>query len=304
MSPQKAAPKPIMIFDRAQHKRVQEKVMSREWVDFLYDHPVGRLLEHHVLSHPLISKLGGRLKAREGQKSIQHFIDTYQINTDEMAEPVANYRRFGDFFVRKLKAEARPIPADPHRLISPADARLLCFPLQHNLCIPVKGCSYTLETLLENRHLARQFENGYALIYRLAPVDYHRYCYIDSGSHGPHVRLKGKLHSVNPIAIETDEPIFARNYREYTLLKTDHFGAVLHMEVGALMVGKIVQNHPRGHQFKRGEEKGYFEFGGSTLIQLFMPNQIVPDEDLLTHSAEGIETLVQYGSGIGDKYIS
>lgn len=220
-----------------------------------------------------------------------------------MIHPVEHYDTFGAFFVRQLKPEARPLPESPHRLISPADGRLLCFRLNPDRYVPVKGCSYRLASLLENRALAQQFEKGYVFIYRLAPVDYHRYCYIDNGSHGPIVQLKGKLHSVNPIAIDTHMPIFAKNYREYTLLKTEHFGPVLHMEVGALMVGKVSQHHSGEHTFKRGEEKGYFEFGGSTIIQVFMPNTILPDQDLLDHSDQGIETLIQYGSGVGQKVI-
>ena len=290
---------PIILYDREQGQTCEEKVMSRDWVDFLYQHPLGRLLEHHVLSTPWVSKVGGYLKAQQGPQSIQAFIQDYSINTEEMAEPVSHYARFGDFFTRRLKAEARPLPLNPQRLISPADGRLLCYPITQHQYIPVKGARYPLSTLLENRSLAQQFENGYVLIYRLAPVDYHRYCYIDAGSHGPHVRLKGKLHSVNPVAIDTQEPIFARNYREYTLLKTHHFGPVLHMEVGALMVGKVVQHHQDSYDFQRGEEKGYFEFGGSTIIQLFMKDRIVPDADILGHSAQGIECLVKYGSGVG-----
>lgn len=293
----------IQVYDRQQGQLFDEEVMSREWVDFLYTHPLGRLLEHHVLSQPLVSKVGGYFQARQGKKSIQAFIERYGINTREITQPVEHYRAFGDFFVRQLKPEARPFPADPHRLVAPADGRLLCMPLSAEQYIPVKGCNYHLASLLENRSLAHQFEQGYVFIYRLAPVDYHRYCYIDNGSHGPVVKLKGKLHSVNPIAIDTDMPIFARNYREYTLLKTEHFGAVLHMEVGALMVGKVVQHHQGHHTFTRGEEKGYFEFGGSTIIQIFMPQVIVPDQDLLERSAQGIETLVRYGAGVGQKVI-
>jgi phosphatidylserine decarboxylase len=298
-----SASPPIQIYDRQQGRICHEDVMSREWVDFLYTHPFGRLLEHHLLSQAWVSKLGGYFKARQGKQSIQAFIDHYGINTHEIMEPVGHYATFGDFFVRQLKPEARPFPADPRRLISPADGRLLCFALTSDRYVPVKGCSYRLASLLENRALAQQFENGYVFVYRLAPVDYHRYCYIDNGSQAPVVKLKGKLHSVNPIAIDTHMPIFARNYREYTLLKTEHFGSVLHMEVGALMVGKVVSHHSREHRFTRGEEKGYFEFGGSTIIQVFMPHTIVPDQDLLDYSALGIETLVQYGSGVGQKVI-
>ena len=145
--------------------------------------------------------------------------------------------------------------------------------------------------------LANRFCGGYCLIFRLEVDDYHRYCYIDNGTKTDNTFIAGELHTVNPVALERYN-IYKRNSREYTVLHTENFGDVVQVEVGAMMVGRIVNHHGEGG-FCRGEEKGKFEFGGSTIVMLFGKDTICPDEDILRNSAEGIETVVKYGEKIG-----
>ncbi|PKL75573.1 MAG: phosphatidylserine decarboxylase, partial [Candidatus Melainabacteria bacterium HGW-Melainabacteria-1] len=170
-------------------------------MDFYYGHPLGRLIERGLISQPMVSALYGWLRRRPSSAAaqIKAFVETYGLDTRELALELKDFKSFQDFFVRELKAGARPLPDDSESLISAADARLLAYPLHAERLLPVKGRSYSLFELLRNRSLARQFEHGLALIYRLAPVDYHRFCYIDTGWHGPHVRLGHKLHSVHPL---------------------------------------------------------------------------------------------------------
>ena len=127
--------------------------------------------------------------------------------------------------------------------------------------------------------------------------DYHRYCYIDNGTKTDNTFIAGELHTVNPIALERYN-IYKRNCREYTVLHTENFGDVVQIEVGAMMVGRIVNNHGEA-SFVRGEEKGRFEFGGSTIVMLFGRDSISVDHDILCNSAEGIETVVKLGEKIG-----
>ncbi len=149
--------------------------------------------------------------------------------------------------------------------------------------------------------LSAEYLDGWCFIYRLAPSDYHRFGYIDDGRQDPVVKINGVLHSVNPVALNAVAGLMSKNYRELTILHTKNFGAVVHIEVGALFVGKIVQQHNGAHSFVRGEEKGWFEFGGSTIIQLFKKDAVIPDTDILEQSGEGIETLVKIGEKVGKK---
>jgi phosphatidylserine decarboxylase len=70
------------------------------------------------------------------------------------------------------------------------------------------------------------------------------------------------------------------------------------MEVGALLVGKIV-NHHGPAAVRRGQEKGYFQFGGSTVVLLLKKDTALLDEDILENSRNGIETVVKFGEKIG-----
>jgi phosphatidylserine decarboxylase len=292
----------ISVFDRRTQKIVEENAYKIEGLYFLYQSRRGKLLTNLLLKRRVISKAYGQLmQRRRSIKQIPGFIRHYQIDLKEVERPLDSFRSFNDFFIRKLKAGARPVDQQAAHLISPADARLFVFKISETTAFPVKGYWYQLNDLVKNQQLADEYQDGWCLIYRLAPSDYHRYCYIDNGHQEPVVRLNGVLHSVNPIALNAVANVMAKNYRELTVLHTENFGKVVHIEVGALFVGKIVQKKQGAAAFLRGQEKGWFEFGGSTIIQLFKEDTIAPDTDILEQSARSIETLVRIGERVGKK---
>ena len=209
------------------------------------------------------------------------------------------YRCFNDFFTRHIKAELRPWDKNPDSFVAPCDGKLTVFPINEDSMFEVKGFVYTVETLLRNKELAEKYKGGYCFIFRLCVDDYHRYAYLDDCEKGENVFLKGKLHTVQPIALE-NRKVFTENCREYTVLKTQNFGDVTQVEVGAMMVGRIVNNHGAG-AFKRGEEKGKFEFGGSTIIVLVEKDKVIPDAELLENTLADNETIVRSGERLGVK---
>jgi len=290
----------ILVYNRARKVLEEEEVLGRRLTNLFYGTYLGRCFCSLFLTWRPLSKLYGCLQNRSrSARKIDRFIEKCHINTDEIEAPSGGYRCFNDFFTRKVKAESRSIHPDPKILISPADGRLLVYPVQDGAVYPVKGVTFTVEELIADRSAASTYKGGLCLIFRLAPLDYHRFCYIDDGEHGPVNSIGGNLHSVNPIAIRSNLKIFQKNYREYCILKTKNFGDVIQIEVGALLVGKIHQNLRRGGRFSRGQEKGYFEFGASTIVMAFEPLTASIDEDITQYSRRGIETLVQYGSAIG-----
>ena len=210
------------------------------------------------------------------------------------------FRSYNAFFTRKRKEPFSPADGSEDALLSPADSRLTIVPLREGTAFPVKQAPYTAAQLLgdtaEARREAHRYENGYAFVFRLSVEDYHRYSYPDDGKELKHYFLRGTLHTVNPIALEK-LPVFHRNCREVTLLDCKRFGRIAFVEVGAMLVGKIVNRHPK--EFSRGEEKGYFEFGGSTVVLLIEPGKILPEKDLLRNSLAGKETYVRLGQAIG-----
>ncbi len=288
------------LYNRKTKTIEQENAIKIAGLAFLYHNFIGKLFTNTLLSKPFISKLYGRwVKSKRSIGQINDFMEHYSIDPNEIKEPVSSFSSFNDFFIRELKEGARPVDNTPNSLISPADSRLLIFDLSKKESLPVKGYWYRLEDLIQDKKLVETYADGWCFVYRLAPSDYHRYCYIDNGIQEAVKRIPGVLHSVNPIALSSTKSLLAKNYRELTTLHTENFGDVLHIEVGALLVGAIIQQHSNEYTFKKGEEKGYFEYGGSTIIQLFKKNAITPDSDILEYSAKNTESLVKLGEKVG-----
>ncbi|MBN1144872.1 MAG: phosphatidylserine decarboxylase [Bacteroidales bacterium] len=293
--------KEYKIFQRSTKLEEVEVSGNLSALSFLYSTFTGKIITR-LINRSVVSALYGWLmKSFLSKPMIHNFIEQYKIDTDEISQPLESYKSLNDFFTRKLKPGARKVDSKPKHLVSPADARLLVFDLSHKYQVPVKGYWYTLTELLQDDNMAREYADGWCFVYRLAPMDYHRFCYIDSGLQDPVKTIPGVLNSVNPIALSLVDSLLAQNYRELTVMHTDNFRQVVHIEVGAMMVGKIVLNHRNSCTFNRGDEKGWFEFGGSTIIQLLKKDVVQPDDDLIAHSVRGIETLVRMGERVGCK---
>ena len=270
----------------------QNRVLS-----FLYGTKTGRILLK-PMTLPLPSVMAGAFLSTKASKIfIKPFIKNNNIDMSQFED--RDYKNYNEFFARKIKPDSRTVDFSPSSLISPCDSKLTALRISSGLRFTLKHTLYSVASLLKEDTLAKEYSGGYALIFRLTVDDYHRYCYIDDGFKGENVKIKGKFHTVMPIANDYF-PIYKENSREYSILHSTNFGDVVMMEVGAMMVGRIVNHHDCA-EVKRGEEKGYFQFGGSTIVLLFKENTIEPDSDILENSLNGIETVVKYGEKIGVK---
>lgn len=291
----------IPLYNRRTQTLETEAVFEQALMEFLFGTRLGFWLAETILKHRWPTALYAYWQHSGFTKpKIRQFVAQYGINTAEIERPLESFTSFNDFFIRKLKASARPLDRTPEHLISPADARLLAYEINRNTVLPVKGRVFTLNELLRS-NLADAYLEGLCLIFRLAPVDYHRFGYIDDGEQSPITVINGFYRSVNPLAIWRQLPVFSENQREYCVLQTRNFGAVVHVDVGATGVGRMVQHQRQGGPCQRGQEKGYFEFGGSTSMLLFKPGVVKLDDDIAAYAARGIETLVRYGEKIGGK---
>lgn len=263
----------------------------------LYTSIVGRALIK-LLVNPIVSKIGGKLlSTNASRRLIKSFVKHNNIDLTKYEKQYFN--SYNDFFIRKIKKGERVIDMDCNVLISPCDSKLSVYEIDENRQFFIKNTLYSTKALLRDAKLAKKYQGGYAMIFRLTVDDYHRYCYVDNGTKTANRFIQGVLHTVNPIANDI-EPIYKENSREYSILKSENFGDVLMMEVGALMVGKIVNYH-QSRSVKKGQEKGRFEFGGSTVILLFEKDKVVVDQDLLDNVENGYETVVKMGEKIGVK---
>ncbi len=275
-----------------------EKPFSQDKIlEFLYDTVFGRCILK-VLTMPMLSEIVGKFMDSELSKPlIKPFIRKNNINLSEYYTD--NIKSYNDFFTRKIRPEMRKIDKNPESLISPCDSKLSVYNINPDSVFRIKGSDYSIYDMIKNPELAKKFEGGICLIFRLEVTDYHRYCYFDSGRKSNNVHIRGVLHTVNPIAFRRYN-VYKQNSREYTLLHTENFGDAVQIEVGAMMVGKI-QNHHGKCRFSRGQEKGMFLFGGSTIVLLLQKDKALIDDDIVRNTKNGFETIVKYGEKIGLK---
>lgn len=291
----------IRVWDRAKAQWMEEKVYGGAFVERCYSTGAGRFLTDRLLASASLSRFYGALQsARFSSGKVPRFIRDFSIPMEEYEEKA--FTSFNDFFIRKFRGAARPFAVDA-RLPAFAEGRYLAFEkVEDSLRFPLKGARVTATELLGNTEDSKAFEGGPLLIARLCPVDYHRFHFPDDGIVEKTYRVPGRFHSVNPVALKGIEGVFRINERQVTILSTQNFGRVAYIEVGALMVGRIVQSHPAAiagsGPFKRGEEKGYFLFGASTVILLGTPGSFVPDPDLVLRTKEETESFVRLGEGI------
>jgi phosphatidylserine decarboxylase len=283
------------VYDRRLKEIVIEKQFKKSYLDFLYKTIIGRILLKLFFSKKGFSKLYSvYIDSKKSVKKIEPFIEKYSIDMSDYK--YKNYNSFNDFFVREIELHKRPYSSDKNTLISVADAKLMAYKINNELNMNIKNSTYTISELLKDHTLGKGYHNGTCLVFRLTVDDYHRYHFIDDGCVIQQKIINGVLHTVGPISSERHN-VYIENHREVSVLKSENLGEFIQIEVGAILVGKIT-NH-KVTTFRRGDEKGYFSFGGSTVLLLFKEGSMKVDSDILEFSKEGIETKVRMGEKIG-----
>ncbi|MCQ2431915.1 MAG: phosphatidylserine decarboxylase [Clostridia bacterium] len=264
---------------------------------FLYHTRPGRVCLRAATTRTLSSAAGAFLVSRMSAPMIKGFVRTNHIRVSDFED--RKYHSYNDFFTRRINPGLRPIDQTPGHLISPCDGKLSVYPIHKNSSFHIKGGDYTVAELLHNHTLAKKFSGGTCLVFRLAVDDYHRYCYFDDGSKGRNYFIQGRLHTVRDIAQER-YTVFKQNCREYTVMNTKHFGLAVQIEVGAMIVGRISNLHGIA-SFRRGDEKGKFEFGGSTIVLLLQKDAAVIAPEILKATEKDLETVIRMGECIGTR---
>ncbi|RKP22924.1 phosphatidylserine decarboxylase-domain-containing protein, partial [Syncephalis pseudoplumigaleata] len=291
----------IIVLDRATGQLIEEKMPTyiRMGIRMLYQ-SIG---SKTTVESKSIRNLFASLSIKQGKKftnpasvrDIAPFIEFHQLSVDEIADPLDSFANFNEFFYRKLKPGARPIAGrgDPCVAVSPADARILCFPtVTQATQLWIKGDLFTLPRLLDDPELAASYEGGSLCIFRLAPQDYHRFHIPVDGVFSEPKPIDGAYYTVNPMAIRSSLDVYGENKRVVSILNSEKFGRVVYVCIGAMLVGSVVLTSEPGKPYVHGDEHGYFAFGGSTIVMLFEPNRIQLDADLLENASKPLETLV------------
>jgi phosphatidylserine decarboxylase len=293
---------PIHFYNRYTGHRETEAVYGEGFLKWAYGNPLGKVSVDLFVKRVFFSRFYGWWMDRPSTVAkVKPFVESFGLDTQEFAKKMDEFTSFNDFFSRELKSEARPIADDRDAVVFPADGRHLGFQdlskVQH---VFVKGQSFDLDALLGNADLAHRYRNGSAVLSRLCPTDYHRFHFSVQGKAGQTKLINGDLYSVNPMALRQNLNYLCENKRTLTSVQTDRCGEVLIMEIGATNVGSILQTFQSDASLQhKGQEKGYFRFGGSATMTFFEPGAVRLAEDLLTQSANGIELYARMGDLMG-----
>lgn len=261
-------------------------------IRLLYNTIFGRFLLK-LLVNPKISRASARfLSSSFSRCLVPFFVQKNRIDLSCYEVPERGYLSFNDFFTRK-KHEIY-IDYGSGKPISPCDGLLTVSEITEDAFFSIKHIKYCLSELLKSDVLAEEYCGGIAFIFRLTPAHYHRYIWSVSGMLCETRHISGILHSVQPICHEKTK-VFVENTREYAIVENDSVGRVLQMEIGALLVGRI-SNHKldRYQMVCAGQEKGFFEYGGSSIVML-VKDKIELAEEIRNRVCTGNEIPVLMG---------
>lgn len=301
---------PIRYYHRAKKTVETEQVYGESWLRWTYETSLGRLALNLFVKRALLSRYyGWRMSMRASANRILPFIVDYGLDVDEFAKKPYAFKTFNEFFCRALKPGARPVAGhsessgqDGDRIaVLPADGRHLALQnVDAAAGFYAKGQRFDLKAFLGDPAVAGKFAGGAMLISRLCPVDYHRFHFPVAGRPTEARLINGFLYSVSPVALRRNLAYLWENKRMVTLVESPQFGTVAVCEIGATMVGSIFQSYLSSRPVARGEEKGWFKFGGSCVVTLFQPGRIRLDADLVEQTAAGLETYARMGERLGE----
>lgn len=299
----------IRYYNRGKEKIEVEKVYGDQFIKLMYNSFGGKMLTPLLQRKPLSAFYGKLQDTKKSGKKVPPFIKNFNIKIDDYKKGSLSenkieesYNSFNEFFIREFAQGKRNFSKDKNILGAFAEARYFGYEqITDDLEVPVKGKFLKVEDLIADKELSADFIGGPLMIARLCPVDYHRYHYPDDGKTIKSFNVHGSYHSVNPLALKHKPEIFIQNERRVSILETKNFGKIAYIEVGAMCVGKIVQSQDESKPFKKGEEKGYFLFGGSTVVICGEKGKWQPSMDIVKNTKKGLETYIQLGDEVGVK---
>ena len=341
------------IIERRTGRLIREEEYGQRAIYFLYHHFLGRVLLKMIFARPYFSFLRGLYyNSFLSKKDIAPFVEKYGLSKELLKK---NYQSFGAFFSRKEAVYLRDAGKENRKengeawkeklrekgqarkraFYATASGKLLAYKIDQEgqiifsgsenngesnlLPLEIKGNYYSIEKILK-APCPEFLKGGTLLVFRLSLPDYHRYIFPARGRLLRTKKIKGRLDSVRKEAAHFKA--FSENKREISLLELEGMGKILHVEVGAMLVGHIhnhlgfkssfdkaagclreKENKPfrKNHlvfRFQAGEEKGYFSLGGSTIVEM-LNDKIVIDKDLFENTNKGLETKLEIGERIG-----
>lgn len=291
----------IPYYDRKTGLLKNEEIYGEGFLYWAYNTRSGRLFTDLIFRQKFFSQAYGWLhKQPLSKRKIQPFVKAMKVDLAESVRPLEDFKSFNDFFTREIDLSKRPIDPNPGVCIASVDGKILAYPVvDPDMTFRIKRNTFNLRKFLCKDELTEKFAGGSMVVSRLCLIDYHHFHFPDSGIPHEAVSIKGKYHAGGSYGLHRLVPFYTENYRMVTLFDSDHFGQIALVEIGAFTVGSFQQRYKAGVPVAKGARKGFFELGGSTVVQLFQRGRIELDEDLVANTQKGIETYVCLGDSIG-----
>ncbi len=291
---------PLQFYNRYSGAIETEAIYGEPFLRWAYGNPLGRLSVQLIAKRLWFSAWYGRQMNRPASRSrIRPFVKRFGLDPGEFVKPLDQFEHFNDFFARDLKPEARPIAPSTRCAVFPADGRHMGFQdLSAVDAVFVKGQPFNLPALFQDTTLAERYQRGAAVLSRLCPTDYHRFHFVVGGKASRPVLLGGHLYSVSPLALRRRLAFLWQNKRMLTQLSSPEFGRVVIVEFGAANVGSIHQTFQPEKPVLKGQEKGFFMFGGSAVMTFFEPGRAVLAKDILQNTRNQRETYARMGDAM------
>ncbi len=285
----------IKVFDFKNQRVIEEKVPGESVLRLLYQNDTysALTLQRLMCKNSLVSRfISWLMKSPWSKRSIRDFVRDYGVKLGDFQD--VDYKSFNDFFIRKLRCDARMLSKED--IIVPCDGRHLFYQNTADIKgIYVKGQMFSVQELIPDQNIASLYKQGIMIISRLAPVDYHRFHFPIDCTVKNIRKIKGTLHSVNPIALKQRLKNIIENKKVFIELESAEYGNVLMIAVGATHVGSINIAAKQSKRYKKGDELGYFSFGGSMIITLFQNDMLTIDKKLIEYTDNQMEVLLNMG---------
>lgn len=291
----------IRYYDRKSGRIEREKVFAASFLNWSYNTRIGRRLTLLAFSRRPVSCLIGWLcRRRLSRHLIAPFVRWSQLDATHLPCKTIEFSSFRDFFIRDMKPEQRTVAGNDSVCVSPVSGKAFVLPnLKMDESVRIKRCVFNLSRLLNDNDIAQKFDGGTAVIFRLCLSDYHRIHFPVSGIPDKTTEIDGRCYAGGPYDESSRIPFYTENVRSVTTISSDRFDDIAMVEIGAFTVASIVQTYQPGISVRRGEEKGWFEPGGSTVVLVFQKGSINIDAELLKYSNLGMETRLRCGESIG-----
>jgi phosphatidylserine decarboxylase len=226
----------------------------------------------------------------------------YEFEFDR-AKPHWGWKSYNDFFHRQIKPEARPIadPDNPKVIVSANDGTVYNIEenAQPTARFWLKGQPYSLLNMLDNEYVER-FVGGTVFQSFLSGANYHRWRSPIEGV-VRHARVVDGLmfSDVESAGVDLTAATYSQGYETCVNTRALVFiespdpviGMVCVIPIGITEISSVVIEVKEGDKVRKGDELGYFSYGGSGMALVFQPGAVdqftVPNRPAGTNPDEG-----------------